>query len=164
MLNGAYGRTLAFGPGYAESSALPGSVGTTILTGHRDTHFSFLKKLHRQDEIVIQTATGKRLHYVVSERRMADSRSGTIALDHQQARLVLITCYPFDAILPDGPLRYVVVAEVRGQHKAQASRASRPFVSESVRSVSVEEPVPPNKPFRLHHAHHTRSSNRPTNT
>lgn len=118
VLNGAYGRTLAFGPSYAESSALPGSVGTTILTGHRDTHFSFLKRLHRQDEIVIQTATGKRLHYVVSERRMADSRSGTIALDHQQARLVLITCYPFDAILPGGPLRYVVVAEESWRHKA----------------------------------------------
>src|SRR5262245_44981567 len=34
ILNGAYGRTLAFGPGYAESSTFPGSRGTTILTGH----------------------------------------------------------------------------------------------------------------------------------
>jgi sortase A len=164
VLNGAYDRTLAFGPGHVESSALPGSVGTTILTGHRDTHFSFLKQLHRQDEIVIQTATGKRLRYVVAERRMADLRSGTIALDHQQARLVLVTYYPFDAMMPGGSLRYVVVAEERWRHKAQARRASRTFVFELVCSVPIEEPVPPNNPFMLHHAHHTRSSNCPTNT
>jgi sortase (surface protein transpeptidase) len=55
-LNGAYDRTLAFGPGHVESSVLPGSVGTMILTGHRDTHFRFLKELTREDELVIQTA------------------------------------------------------------------------------------------------------------
>ena len=110
VLNGAYGRTLAFGPGYAESSAWPGSVGTTILTGHRDTHLSFLRRLHRQDEIVLETTTGKRVRYLVSERRIVDSRSGTIALDPSQATLVLVTCYPFDTIVPGGPLRYIVVA------------------------------------------------------
>jgi LPXTG-site transpeptidase (sortase) family protein len=164
VLNGAYDRTLAFGPGHVESSVLPGSVGTTILTGHRDTHLRFLKELTREDELVIQTARGNKLRYVVSERRIVDSRSGTITLDPSQPRLVLVTCYPFDVMTPGGPLRYVVVAEERWRHEAQASRASRTFVSESVRSVSVEEPVPPNKPFRLHHAHHTRSSNCPTNT
>ncbi|HEX8751164.1 MAG TPA: sortase, partial [Nitrospira sp.] len=58
VLNGAYGRTLAFGPGYAESSAFPGSPGTTILTGHRDTHFEFLKRLKPNDEMVLDTADG----------------------------------------------------------------------------------------------------------
>ena len=111
VLNGAYGRTLAFGPGYVESSALPGSVGTTILTGHRDTHFSFLKGLHQQDELVIETATGKRLRYVISESRIVDSRSGTIALSPSQTTLALVTCYPFDSIMPGGPLRYIVVVE-----------------------------------------------------
>jgi LPXTG-site transpeptidase (sortase) family protein len=136
VLNGAYHRTLAFGPGYAESSALPSSVGTTILTGHRDTHFRFLKELTREDELVIQTARGNKLRYVVSERRIVDSRSGTITLDPSQPRLVLVTCYPFDAMTPGGPLRYVVVAEESWRHKAQASRASRTFVSESVRSMA----------------------------
>jgi len=45
VLNGAYGRTLAFGPGFVGSSAAPGSHGTTILTGHRDTHFAFLEHI-----------------------------------------------------------------------------------------------------------------------
>ena len=111
VLNGAYGRILAFGPGYVESSALPGAVGTTILTGHRDTHFGFLKGLHRNDEVVIETTKGKRLRYVVSERRIVDSQSGIITLDPSHTTLVLVTCYPFDSILPGGPLRYVVVTE-----------------------------------------------------
>ncbi len=113
VLNGAYGRTLAFGPGYVESSTWPSSVGTTIFTGHRDTHFGFLKRLNRHDEIVIETATGKKLCCVVSERRIVDAQSGTTTLDPSQPRLVLVTCYPFDAMIPGGPLRYVVVAEER---------------------------------------------------
>jgi hypothetical protein len=44
VLAGAYGRTLAFGPGHVTSSALPGQEGTVMLTGHRDTHFRFLKE------------------------------------------------------------------------------------------------------------------------
>ncbi len=72
VLNGAYDRTLAFGPGHVESSVLPSSVGTTILTSHRNTHFRFLKELTREDELVIQTERGNKLRYVVSERRIVD--------------------------------------------------------------------------------------------
>jgi sortase A len=111
VLNGAYGRTLAFGPGYAESSAFPGSSGTTILTGHRDTHFSFLKRLERNDEIVIETAGRSWHRYRIVDSLIADSRSDSIALDGQQPRIVLVTCYPFDAIIPGGPRRYVVTAD-----------------------------------------------------
>jgi len=109
VLNGAYGRTLAFGPGYAESSALPGQPGTTILTGHRDTHFRFLKELEEQDEILIETADGLRRRYLMLDRRIVDQSAG-IGLVGDSDRLVLVTCYPFDAIVPGGPLRYVVTA------------------------------------------------------
>jgi sortase A len=111
VLNGAYGRTLAFGPGYLESSSAPGTSGTTILTGHRDTHFRFLRGLNHGEEIVIETATGARLRYLVSDRRIVDSRSTLIELDRRQPHLVLVTCYPFDALVAGGPLRYVVTAE-----------------------------------------------------
>ena len=110
VLNGAYGRTLAFGPGYAESSSFPGSPGTTILTGHRDTHFEFLKRLKPNDEIVLETAEGTTQHYVVEETGIIDADNTSIRLDDEQHRLVLVTCYPFGAIVPGGPLRYVVTA------------------------------------------------------
>ena len=109
VLNGAYGRTLAFGPGYAESSSFPGSPGTTIITGHRDTHFEFLKRLKRDDEIVLQTAMGVTQRYVVQDGRIVDQTT-SIALADGGDQLVLVTCYPFDTILPGGPLRYVVSA------------------------------------------------------
>jgi hypothetical protein len=43
VLEGAHGRTLAFGPGRLESGSSAKDGGTMILTGHRDTHFSFWK-------------------------------------------------------------------------------------------------------------------------
>ncbi|TKB90277.1 MAG: class D sortase [Nitrospira sp.] len=144
LLNGAYSRALAFGPGHVESSLLPSSGGTTILTGHCNTHFRFLNESTREDELVIQTASGNELRYMVEERRIVDSQSGTITLDHSQTRLLLVTCYPFDTMMPGGPLKYMVVAEARWRHKDQASRASRTFASKSVHSVSIEERVPTN--------------------
>jgi len=110
VLNGAYGRTLAFGPGYAESSAFPGSSGTTILTGHRDTHFQFLKRLRQHDEIIIETLAGKSIRYQILDSRIVDSREVSINLDREVDRLILVTCYPFDAIAAGGSLRYVVTA------------------------------------------------------
>lgn len=111
VLNGAYGRTLAFGPGYLESSALPGSPGTTILTGHRDTHFHFLQRLKEGEEILLTTNNNQLHRYRVSSRTVVDMASASIRQDRQGRQLALVTCYPFDAISPGGPLRYVVKAE-----------------------------------------------------
>ncbi|TKB35044.1 MAG: class GN sortase [Nitrospira sp.] len=111
VLNGAYGRTLAFGPGYLESSAPPGSRGTTILTGHRDTHFRFLQRLKAGDEILL-TAKNQQVHrYRVTSATVVDVNRGSIGQDTEGHQLALVTCYPFDAISPGGPLRYVVMAE-----------------------------------------------------
>jgi sortase A len=110
VLNGAYGRTLAFGPGYSESSAFPGSPGTTILNGHRDTHFRFLRRLKRQDEIVIETVQRTSLRYLVQSGDIVDARTASIRLATGEDRLTLVTCYPFDSLVTGGPLRYVVTA------------------------------------------------------
>ena len=110
VLNGAYGRTLAFGPGYAESSSFPGSRGTTILTGHRDTHFEFLKRLKQDDAIVLETAAGSTQRYLVHDSQIVDVRTTSIGLSDEEDRLVLVTCYPLDAMATGGPLRYVVSA------------------------------------------------------
>lgn len=111
VLNGAYGRTLAFGPSHLESSAPPGSRGTTILTGHRDTHFRFLERLQPGETIRLQLSSGRWMQFTVRDRQVVDSRSAWIRSDDDERQVVLVTCYPFDAILPGGPLRYVVTAE-----------------------------------------------------
>jgi len=110
VLNGAYGRTLAFGTGYAESSSFPGSTGTTVLTGHRDTHFEFLKHLKRDNEIMLETTAGSTQRYLVQDSQIVDARTASIDLADGEDHLVLVTCYPFDTIVPGGPLRYVVSA------------------------------------------------------
>lgn len=111
VLNGAYGRTLAFGPGYLESSATPGSPGTTILTGHRDTHFRFLQRLKEGDALLLTTKDQQPHRYRVRSTTIVDVGRASIRQDAEAHQLALVTCYPFDAISPGGPLRYVVMAE-----------------------------------------------------
>jgi sortase A len=110
VLAGDAGRTLAFGPGWAESSARPGARGTPVISGHRDTHFAFLRDLQTGDEIALQGTQGA-MTYRVSSTRVADARSETLAVNGEDDALLLVTCWPFDAVVPGGPLRYVVRAE-----------------------------------------------------
>jgi len=112
VLEGAYGRTLAFGPGHVESAGPIGASDTVILTGHRDTHFRFLQRLQRNDVIALDTPTGIRRRYRVKETRIADSRSAAIEVEQDHSQLVLVTCYPFDSPMPGTLWRYVVIAEV----------------------------------------------------
>jgi sortase A len=112
VLDGVSGRTLAFAPGHATSSALPGTPGTAIVTGHRDTHFRFLERLRPGEEILVDTPGQPTAHFRVQEATVVDSRTAVIRRDGDgPAGLVLVTCYPFDALRPGGPLRYVFVAE-----------------------------------------------------
>jgi sortase A len=111
VLADASGRSLAFGPGYWNGSAAPGSVGNTIVAAHRDTHFSFLQHSARGQQILLQTIDGREHRYRLTETRVLDSRHERILIEADRPTLTLLTCYPFDAVLPGGPLRYVAIAE-----------------------------------------------------
>lgn len=107
VLAGDSGRPLAFGPGWAEASAAPGSAGTTIISGHRDTHFAWLRDLRRGDSLTLETPRGPR-EFTVAAMQVVDSRIYRIATVGDAGPLVLVTCWPFDATAPRGPMRYVV--------------------------------------------------------
>lgn len=109
VLRGDSGRTLAFGPAWNEGSAAPGH-GTAIISGHRDTHFAFLRQLRHDDTLTLDTADGRYL-YRVTTTQIVDARATRLTTDAGADALVLVTCYPFDAVVPGGPLRYVVRAE-----------------------------------------------------
>jgi sortase A len=111
VLSGASGSTLAFGPGHLSDSAIPGDPGNSVITAHRDTHFRFLQRLAAGDTLVVEGRNGARRHFHVRRTYVADYRALNIPRDAFQPTLTLVTCYPFDAINPGGPLRYVVVAE-----------------------------------------------------
>jgi sortase A len=114
VLAGANGRTLAFGPAYHEDSARPGTMGVSIITGHRDTHFRFLRWLKPGDRINVQTAHDALTSYRVRGSSVVDGRLPLHISEENGNTLLLVTCYPFDALVPGGPLRYVVMAEMTG--------------------------------------------------
>lgn len=110
VLAGDTGRTLAFGPGYNLASVKPGAIGNSIISGHRDTHFEFLQHVQLYDQIIVENQQGHRKEFTISNIKVVDSRTKSIAIDNDKAALTLVTCYPFDAIHAGGPLRYVVEA------------------------------------------------------
>ena len=111
VLAGASGRSLAFGPGHLDGTAPPGRPGHTVLTGHRDTHFRFLEDLQAGTEIDLQAADGRWRRYRVTGSEVIDEREVRFSPGDGRPALTLVTCYPFDAIRPGGPLRYLVFAE-----------------------------------------------------
>jgi sortase A len=115
VLAGDSGRPLAFGPGWAESSAKPGSdAGTVVISGHRDTHFSWLRDLRDGDTVRLEHAGGERDYRVVGTE-VVDSRTHRLATGGGES-LVLVTCWPFEATAARGPMRYLVtLAPSRGR-------------------------------------------------
>ena len=110
VLAGGSGRTLAFAPGHLGASAVPGETGNAIIAGHRDTPFAFLRELVPGERLGVETTGGAQHVYEVLDTAIVDSRTGSLVLDTDLAMLTLVTCYPFDALEPGGPLRYVVTA------------------------------------------------------
>ena len=109
VLDGDNGQALAFGPGWTPGSAVPGSHGLSVISAHRDTQFRFLQMLWPGDQLHLDGPRGSS-DYQVTGSRILDSRHERIPAADSMDGLWLVTCYPFDAIVPGGPLRYVVQA------------------------------------------------------
>ena len=111
ILAGAHGTALAFGPGHLDGSGQPGE-GDAVIGGHRDTHFRFLRDAVIGDRMQLQTRDGRWQDYTVSERHIVDINETPLFIADDQNRLQLITCYPFDTLVPRGPLRLSVIAHL----------------------------------------------------
>ena len=59
---------------------------------------------------MVERPDGVRVFYRVVAAEVLDRREVWVAKQEGPTRLTLVTCYPFDALSADGPLRYVVVA------------------------------------------------------
>jgi sortase A len=112
VLAGSTGRTLAFAPGHVAGTARPGTSGNCVIGGHRDTQFSALRDARPGDRIDLESTDGHTTHYLIDDLRIVDRHETWVARNTPTPRLTLITCYPFDAVLPGGPQRYVVRASV----------------------------------------------------
>ncbi len=117
VLAGADGAALAFGPGHLTTSAPPGASDNSVIAGHRDTHFAFLRFLKPGDALQLQARDGELHDYRVTQTRVVHETDTSVLESRQEPMLTLITCYPFAALVPGGPLRYVVHARGVSPHK-----------------------------------------------
>ena len=112
ILSGDKGYSLAFAPGHNLFSYMPNQGGTTVISAHRDTHFEFLQDVSISDVFELTDRNNKTSSYEVRDIKIIDATKQDIAIHSDQDELKLITCYPFDAIVARGPLRYVITASM----------------------------------------------------
>ena len=110
VLADASGRSMAFGPGQVTGTSQFGKGGNTAISGHRDTHFRFLQQLIQGDQVDLTLRDGSQHSYQVASSSVHHKDETWLLQDSDEEWLTLITCYPFDAIVPGGPMRYVVRA------------------------------------------------------
>ena len=111
VLEDASMRSLAYGPAHVSGTALPAHRGNAVVVAHRDTHFAFLRTLELDDVIDVEDSGGAAAQYRVREVQVVDQGETRVLDPTDASQLTLITCWPFDAVQPGTPLRYVVVAQ-----------------------------------------------------
>ena len=136
ILAGASGASMAFGPGHVSSSAPPGAADNVALAGHRDTHFAFLEHLKSGQEVSLETRTGTTRYIVGAAEVLHESRVDVLERTGR-AELTLITCFPFDAVVPGGPLRYVVHAAAASRLSDAEEDSSPPNIERSIRAYRL---------------------------
>ena len=123
VLAGAKGNSLAFAPGHMSQTVSPGRHGVSIISAHRDTHFSFLEKIQVNDKVIVTDPNGMNHVYEVTQLQIVDERNFHISETISRQVLMLTTCYPFDAINPGGHLRYIVTTEALPRGEISGVRA-----------------------------------------
>ena len=103
VLDSAETPVLAWGPGLET-----GPGGQRLIAAHRDTHFRFLEHVTEGDRMVLETMDGASEQWQVVDRRVVDARTTGLDMTRHGDRLTLVTCYPFEATQPGGPLRLIV--------------------------------------------------------
>lgn len=106
VLAGINGASLPFGPGMETQN----DDQPVLIAGHRDTHFAFLARIRSGDRLIYTDTQDRRQVFRVSGTEIVDSRDQELVADTASTELILVTCYPFNALQAGGPLRFVVTA------------------------------------------------------
>jgi sortase A len=110
VLAGTSGQALAFGPVFHEESKLPGNGGTTVISSHRDSHGVYIRQLKKGDMIKLQDRFQQWHSYTIEDFDILNVKTDNISTTDGKEVLLLITCYPFNGLTSETPLRYVVSA------------------------------------------------------
>lgn len=112
VIEGVGDEELNAGPGHLPGSVLPGERGNAVISAHRDRHFSSLGSLQVGDEITTETASHKRLKWVVIARRVVRSHKPAL-FSTPDPTLTLTTCWPIRYV-GTAPERLIVTAKPVG--------------------------------------------------
>ncbi len=109
VLDGMSGESMAFGPAMEKSAYAPNNTNR-IIGGHRDTHMQFMQKLETGELIKLESIRGNTEYFVIEQTFVSNEQTEEFLIDAAAGLLVLVTCYPFDALLAGSPLRYIAIA------------------------------------------------------
>jgi LPXTG-site transpeptidase (sortase) family protein len=112
VIEGVGSEELNVGPGHLPGSVLPGERGNAVISAHRDRHFSSLGSLQVGDGITTETASAKRMKWIVISRRVVRSHDGAL-FSTPDATLTLTTCWPIRYV-GTAPERLIITAKPVG--------------------------------------------------
>ncbi|HEY1434755.1 MAG TPA: class D sortase [Thermoanaerobaculia bacterium] len=138
VFEGTSEATLRKGPGHLAGTAWPAAedapAGNCVIAGHRDSFFRSLRQARQGDLVLLADASGVR-RYRLASSRIVRPDEVSVAGPTDQARLTLITCYPFRWI-GAAPLRLVW------------SAVAEPVEQAAVSSLAVAPPRIPAAPVQ----------------
>ena len=121
VMEGVDGTSLNVGPGHLPGSAFPGERGNSVISAHRDRHFSRLDELNVGDTVVTESGA-HHTDWVVISKRIVDADAP--ALFHSvEATLTLTTCWPMRYI-GTAPQRLIVTAKPTATRSFAIARTS----------------------------------------
>jgi len=110
IYEGTSSSILSKGAGHYSASASPEESDNTIISGHRDTYFRFLKDVSKNDKIIIETNKGV-FTYRIRKAEIVSASAENILTPKSRPILTLTTCFPFSYI-GDAPERYILTADL----------------------------------------------------
>lgn len=123
IVEGVGASELNAGPGHLPDTPLPGDVGNSVLSAHRDMHFRRLGALRVGDTVTTVSAAGT-VHWRISGRRIVGAEEPALFATATPT-LTLTTCWPMRAIGP-APDRLLLTAEPLDRPAAIAAAGAAP--------------------------------------
>lgn len=121
VVEGTNHRALRLGPGHLDNTPLPGDVGNSVISAHRDTFFRHIYELAKGDDIQIRRS-GRTYTFQVMGKKIVQPDDLSVIRNTPDTRLTLITCYPIYYIGP-APKRLIVTAKLVDNNSQDGQRA-----------------------------------------
>jgi sortase A len=114
---------LKSGPVWLRMTRAFGQGGNTVIAGHRDTHFRFLKDARAGDIFTVEDGVSQRRYRITDMQVVKPSDRELLAPTSKQV-VTLVTCYPFYG-MGRATRRMIIRAEPVNQLAASAHEMNR---------------------------------------